>query len=144
MKKQLVLVLVLLTLTLGSYAQSTLGSGSSLTLTVEGAKVQATWEAETHDFGEIPQGEPVRYTFHVLNTGNQPLKLERVKPSCGCTATDYTQEPIAPGEKGHITATYNAAATGYFSKSIVVTTNVEEQPNTILRFTGEVVAKEGP
>lgn len=124
-------------------AQSVFGEGSSLNLTAEGAVIKAEWEAEAHDFGKIAQGEPVTHTFYVKNTGNQPLLITRVKPSCGCTAADYTQEPIEPGEKGYLTATYNAAATGFFSKTIVVTTNVEDTPTTLLRFTGEVLPKEG-
>lgn len=125
-----------------SQAQSVFGEQASLNLVQADAIIEGTWESETHDFGQVTQGEPVSHTFWVENTGNQPLELTNVKPSCGCTAADYTREPIAPGEKGYITATYNAAAMGFFSKTIVVRTNNEDERPTLLRFTGEVV-KEG-
>jgi len=28
-----------------------------------------------------------------------PLYITNVNASCGCTATDYTKEPVAPGAK---------------------------------------------
>ncbi|MEM9984812.1 MAG: DUF1573 domain-containing protein [Bacteroidota bacterium] len=143
MKSIVLLGSLMLALTQVSLGQSMFGGESSLNLTVAGVEIEGTWEAETHDFGSIKQGEPVSHTFYVKNTGNQPLELVRVIPACGCTAADYTQEPIKPGETGYIKATYNAATVGYFSKTIVVTTNEEDTPNTILRFKGEVMAKEG-
>jgi hypothetical protein len=63
----------------------------------------------------------VKFTFK--NTGKTPLLISNVQASCGCTTPDYTKEPIAPGKKGSITATYNAAAVGQFNKTITVTSN---------------------
>jgi hypothetical protein len=53
--------------------------------------------------------------------------------------TDYTKEPIAPGKKGSVKATFNAAALGAFNKSIRVTANVEGGAET-LYIKGEVVS----
>ena len=38
-----------------------------------------------HDFGKIPQGKPVYYSFDIVNTGKAELKLDNVQASCGCT-----------------------------------------------------------
>ncbi len=100
------------------------------------------WGSPTeHNFGKIAQGVPVTTTFEFQNTGTTELILSGVKPSCGCTTPDYTKEPIQPGKKGFIKATFNAASVGVFHKSITVTSNVSEQP-VVLTIKGEVLAKD--
>lgn len=104
----------------------------------EGAMAVANWVDKTHDFGEITQGIPVNHTFSFTNTGNKDLKIESVKASCGCTATNYSKEAIAPGEQGFVTATYKASAQGVFAKSITIHTNADD-PVTVLKLRGEVL-----
>lgn len=98
------------------------------------------WKAETIDLGEIPQGTPKPIEFSFKNTGTKSVLITNVKPSCGCTTSDYTKEAIAPGKYGFVKASYNAAAAGAFTKTITVTTNAEETPK-VLTFKGTVVAK---
>jgi hypothetical protein len=76
-----------------------------------------------HDFGQIPQGKPVYYTFEIVNTGKKELKLENVHASCGCTTPEWSQDPIAPGATSKIKVGYNAAAENYFEKFITITYN---------------------
>jgi hypothetical protein len=90
-----------------------------------GAAPNFEWVETTHNFGDIPQGTPVTYEFEFVNSGQVPLIISNVRGSCGCTVTDYSKEPVAPGEKGMVKATYNAKALGAFNKSIRVTANVE-------------------
>jgi uncharacterized protein DUF1573 len=96
------------------------------------------WKSEQIDLGEIPQGKPVSIDFEFVNTGKTAVVITNVKASCGCTATDYTKEPIAPGKKAVVKATYNAAAKGGFTKTVTVTTNADEAPKT-LSFKGTVI-----
>lgn len=95
------------------------------------------WNETQHQFGEIKKGVPVTITFEFTNTGNTDAVLTNVQGSCGCTTTDYTHEAIKPGQKGKITATYNAANTGSFSKTITVTTQDTGNP-IILTLVGVV------
>ncbi|MES2849552.1 MAG: DUF1573 domain-containing protein [Bacteroidota bacterium] len=78
------------------------------------------WIKESHDFGEIAQAKPVTVEFAFTNTGDEPLLIADVVPSCGCTASDYSKEPIAPGKLSKIKITYNAASVGSFAKTITV------------------------
>lgn len=96
------------------------------------------WVSTTHNFGKIQQGKPVSHEFTFTNDGSSPLVISNVKGSCGCTVTNYTKEPIAPGKTGMVKATFNAAAAGSFNKSIRVTANVEGATET-LYIKGEVV-----
>jgi hypothetical protein len=64
---------------------------------------------------------PVSVAVYVItNTGDQPLVLTDVDPSCACSVAQWTQTPIAPGEKGKIVVDFDAKALGHFDKSIAV------------------------
>ncbi len=79
-----------------------------------------------HDFGKIPQGKPVYYTFEIVNTGTTELKLDNVQASCGCTTPEWSREPIAPGATAQIKVGFNAAAEGSFDKPITITYNTNQ------------------
>lgn len=97
------------------------------------------WQAEMHDFGNITQGDIAKHTFTFKNTGEHPLKITRVKPSCGCTTPSYSTEEVAPGEEGFIEVAFNSKGrSGTQNKAVTVTMNTPTR-NKVLRFKGEVV-----
>jgi hypothetical protein len=103
----------------------------------------AAFDAQTFDFGKIKQGTPVTHEFTFTNAGSVPLIITNVQASCGCTTPDWSREPIAPGAKGFIKATYSAASMGAFTKSVNVTANV--QGGTVqLLIKGEVQGEVQP
>lgn len=80
----------------------------------------------THDFGEFSEADAVqKCTFTFKNVGGQPLVINQAVASCGCTVPEYTKAPVAPGETGKITVTYNGKGKfpGHFKKTITVRTN---------------------
>jgi hypothetical protein len=79
--------------------------------------------ADAHNFGSIRQGRPVTYAFTFYNKGKEPLKLENVTASCGCTTPEWSSEEVAPYGKGIITVGYNAAGEGNFEKSVTIVYN---------------------
>ena len=99
------------------------------------------WEEETHDFGQLPQGTPATTRYYFTNTGKTDLIVENVKPTCGCTTPNWSKENIAPGQRGFVEATYNAAAPGNFNKGITVISNATT-PTKMLYLKGEVLKKE--
>ena len=104
----------------------------------ENAASTVVWKAETIDVGQIPQGTPKAIVYEFKNTGKTAVVITNVQGSCGCTATDYTKEPILPGKSAKVTATYNAANKGAFTKTVTVTTNAESTPK-ILTLKGTVI-----
>lgn len=99
---------------------------------------EITFDKVEYDFGRILQGEVVSYTFHFTNTGNAPLIITSVDKSCGCTASDYPVEPIAPGEGGDIKITYDSKGHfGFQTKTVTVNANTVPSRST-LRFKAEV------
>jgi hypothetical protein len=96
------------------------------------------WAATVYDFGQIKAGVPVTHEFSFTNTGDIPLVVTSVQASCGCTVTSYSREPIAPGATGFVSATYNAAKVGQFTKTVTVNANTDESV-VQLTIKGEVV-----
>ncbi len=101
----------------------------------------AKFATETINLGKIKQGVPTKAVFTVTNISNQALIIENANPTCGCTISDYTKEPIAAGKTGIINATYNAAGVGHFDKHLTVKfAGIDEIKSITL--TGDVVAAE--
>jgi hypothetical protein len=96
------------------------------------------WNETVHEFNKIPQGTPVSCEFKVTNKGATPLIIQNTTGSCGCTVPEWTSQPIAQGKTGSVKATFNAAASGPFNKTITVTFN--NGTTEVLTIKGEVVA----
>lgn len=101
-----------------------------------------SWTETEHNFGTFKEEVGLQTAkFEFANTGNEPLYVTNVRASCGCTATDYSKEPVQPGGKGFVSVSYNSTGRpGKFNKSVTVTTN-EFQPTSVIRITGEVIPK---
>lgn len=89
------------------------------------------FESETHDFGNIPQNKPASYEFKFSNTGDAPIILAAVRPSCGCSVAEFTKAPVKPGEIGTIKVTFNAAIKGPFTKQFTVKSNTKTPVKTL-------------
>lgn len=98
----------------------------------------AKLNVETYDFGKIKQNVPAVATIVVTNIGTEPLIIDQATPSCGCTISDYTKTPIAPGKTGTIKATYNAAALGHIDKTLTVKFAGADDVKFV-KLTGEVL-----
>jgi hypothetical protein len=89
-----------------------------------------------YSFGKIPQGRPVIHVFEIQNTGKEPLLLENVQASCGCTTPEWSRDAIAPGATVPIKVGYNAYSEGHFNKTITIFYNNGQ--TKALTITGEV------
>jgi Protein of unknown function (DUF1573) len=94
-----------------------------------------------HDFGKIPQGKPVVYSFEIKNTSDKPVVVENTYASCGCTTPDKIVEPIAPGATTKLKVQYSAAGVGPFTKDVHIKLAGITQEK-IVQITGEVLAPE--
>jgi hypothetical protein len=128
----------MLSLTLGLMSFSAISPANALASKVSSVASSILWKSESIDVGQIPQNTPKAINYEFKNTGKTTLIITNVKGSCGCTATDYTKTPILPGKSGKVTATYNAANKGAFTKTVTVTTNVETTPK-VLTLKGIVI-----
>ena len=99
MKAKLLLT-ILLSLTIGcAYAQEELNS----------ALVFETYE---WDFGQIDEADGVvQHTFRFVNVSNNPIQIDNVATSCGCTTVLYSTQPVAGGEYGELTVAFDPSRT---------------------------------
>ncbi len=100
------------------------------------------FETSSHDFNKIKEdGGKVEYTFVFKNMGSEPVIINKVKSTCGCTTPDWSKEPVAPGNTGKIRVVYNPLnRPGKFYKTVTITSNAENSPVT-LKISGEVLPK---
>lgn len=100
----------------------------------EGPLPVLQFEKVEHDFGTIREGEKVNYTYKFTNNGQAPLIIQSAQPSCGCTAPDWTREPIPVGGTGFVKAEFDSKGKpGIQNKTITVTANTWPKQQT-LRF----------
>ena len=98
-------------------------------------------DSTSKDFGTIKEGQKLEVAFRFKNSGDKPLVIDRVQPSCGCTVAEQSKEPIAPGGEGQIRATFNSEGrTGVNHKTLYVFANIKG-PQNALQFVVQVEKK---
>lgn len=108
--------------------------------TIALAAPQLAVEQPQYNFGTIVQGTRVDHVFTLKNTGDTPLLIKQVKPSCGCTAATVSSTTIMPGKKGEIKASFDSKNFyGTVNKGIVVESNDAKTPAHNLSLTGTIV-----
>ena len=84
-------------------------------------------ENNIFNFGEIAHKDVVMYNFVLKNVGLNPMKIDRVSTSCGCTASDWSNEIIGIDEETTVTAKFDSTdKLGNFIKTITVKGNFDD------------------
>ncbi len=83
----------------------------------------------------------IHASFVVKNSGDSVLRLESVRPGCGCTVVKY-DTLIKPGKSAKIESAVNIKGyrSGPISKSITVTSNAENEPTVRLSIKATIQA----
>ena len=89
-------------------------------------RTQVQFNQTEIDIGKLKQGQPETVKFELKNTGVNPLIIQQVETSCGCTKLEWTKHPIKPNQFGEIKVTYDAKYPGRFVKGIMVFRNTEK------------------
>jgi len=93
------------------------------------------------DFGHVVQGEEIRHLYRFRNVGDAPVRVRRVKASCGCAIPMHSEEPVPPGGEGTIELLLRSASVfGDIRKTIDVTTEpaTAEPVQLVVRGTVEI------
>ena len=70
---------------------------ATLTLALLGsARAALVWENPVADLHPSISDQTAVAHFKYKNTGDKPIKITSVKPSCGCTTAAPPNDPIAP------------------------------------------------
>lgn len=115
-----------------------LGYGSAF------SQISFDFQEDEVDFGVIEEGEILTYTFNFINSGKDTIRLTEenrdVRPSCSCTASEYSKEKIGPGGSGKIKAGFNTTGRlGIFNKTILI--SQRGTPYKTLLIKGVVIKK---
>ncbi|MCF8241601.1 MAG: DUF1573 domain-containing protein [Melioribacteraceae bacterium] len=121
----------------------------SLNAQLVGPKISSNESA--FDFGVITEGQIVEHDFVVFNTGDDLLKIEKVRASCGCTAAQPDKTELKPGESATISVKFNSAnRRGTQRKYVYVYCNDPENAiyklsfSTFIQAEGDKTEKSGP
>lgn len=129
--RKLVLSMVMMLFVVAAYAQAAKNT------VVEGPQI--TFQETEYNFGDIKQGEKVEHVFSFKNTGTAPLVLSNVLTTCGCTASEWPKEPIAPGKAGQIKVTFNSAGKmGVQNKVVTIVSNAVNAQEQV-KMVGNIV-----
>ncbi len=105
------------------------------------AQGKLEFKKDMHEFGVVAEGTQANFDFEFINTGNAPVVISNVSASCGCTTPFWTKEPVLPGKKGKVTASYNSnGRPGVFHKTVTVTSNAQNA-QLVLTIKGTVQPK---
>ena len=114
-----------------SNAQGVMASQSDDNLI--GSVTSIQFENKKFNFGTATSGDKVNASFKFTNTGKEPLIISDVKTSCGCTASDYPKEPLAPGDSAEIKAVFDTGGkSGNQTKNVTVMTNTDPATNVLI------------
>lgn len=99
------------------------------------ARAALTWETTEADLHPSLSDKTAVAHFKYKNTGDKPVKITSVHPSCGCTTAALAKDVVGPNESGEITATFNIGdRSGVQMKNITVRTDDEAMEPTILKL----------
>ena len=92
-----------------------------------------------YDFGTMPRGSSLEYSFAVSNKGNVPLKIFQVMGACDCMVNAPGKKVLKPEEVTAIHVKVNLREKGRINRSFVVLSNDPYTKAYPLTITGNVV-----
>ncbi|MEJ7643298.1 MAG: DUF1573 domain-containing protein [Chryseolinea sp.] len=109
----------------------------------EGPLPAMEFVSQDHDFGTINEGDVVEHTYTFKNSGAAPLIIQNAQGSCGCTASDWTKQPIPVGGTGFVKAKFDSNGKANIQNKTVTVTSNTWPKQTVLRFKAMVTPKDG-
>jgi len=101
-----------------------------------GPKIE--FESLEINYGQISKGDNGVRIFKFTNFGSEPLIINKVYSSCGCTIPKKPSSPINPGQDDEIQVKYDTNRVGPIRKIITVLSNATNSPTVSLKITGNV------
>lgn len=94
-----------------------------------------------HDFGVIALGNttsPLQHTFVLRNQSKNPVRIQRLSTTCGCTDASFDVDRVPPGGSVRVSATLHLSDSGTKEAQVLLDTDQEGQRvvRLTLRATG--------
>jgi len=101
-------------------------------------KAEFKFDSELYDFGEVLNGDTVSHVFAFSNVGTEPLIINDISTSCGCTVANWSKKPVMVGERGFVHVKFSKRHDpGLHQKIFVVKANTKD-PYTVLKILAKV------
>jgi len=102
-------------------------------------------EPASQDLGEVPR-EPLELTYTVRNEGGNPLRIEKVSTSCGCTKATMERDTITPGDSAELRVTMDPTEDNLYGdllRVIYLRSNDPDNPEVEAEFRVTIRKPEG-
>jgi len=94
------------------------------------------WQTQQLEFHPSLYATEVKAEFRFVNQGKDPVTIDAIVPSCGCTTAVTDQLTYQPGKKGVLTATFHVGQmTGLQNKSINIRFKGDARPVILTMIT---------
>jgi hypothetical protein len=114
---------------------------ASTVFTAAGSGPKIEFDTKTFNCGTVIEGktDKLNAVFIVKNTGDGILKLQSVRPGCGCTVVKY-DSLVQPGKTVKIESQVTIAGyrSGSISKAVFVTSNALNEPSVTLTIEAKI------
>ena len=107
----------------------------------EATKTSMSFNTLKIDFGKIKEDSENPATFIVTNTGKNPLIIERVDVSCGCTTAKKPEKPILPGKSDKIEVVFHPKVGQLDTQEKTVTVTATTDPSIVVLKINAFVVK---
>jgi hypothetical protein len=110
-------------------------------LALAGSGPRITFDKVTHDYGKVMYGNTVNEEFKFTNTGDETLRIENLRSTCGCTKAVQGSSEIAAKGKSKITASFDTTglSPGRKRKTLFVHSNDPVNPEVELTIFADVI-----
>lgn len=97
------------------------------------AQENVKWLETVHNFGAFDESlGKVSCNMRFINLSDRPITIRQVHVTCGCTSPSFDRNPIAPGDTGSVTLSYDPAGRpGRFEKKVYVDLSTTPERYTI-------------
>ncbi|MGC6424025.1 MAG: DUF1573 domain-containing protein [Lentimonas sp.] len=89
-----------------------------------------TWDQTEARIELKPDEKEARATFTVTNNGDKPVRIARIKTSCGCTGSIVNRKIVEPGKSAEIVGTFHKGKRQGLNHNRLEVF-IENQPNAI-------------
>lgn len=122
-----------------------LGMGLGFTA-CSGSSPQIELEITNLDLGEAVNGEIVSRDVLVRNVGQNPLEIETVSTSCGCTSATLDPMVVAPGASANLhiemdTGAHGPELTGPLVRQVFIASNDPNQPEAEVELSVNILPR---
>jgi hypothetical protein len=100
-----------------------------------------SFKEKVHDFGEVPVDSPLKWRFEFTNSGDAPLIITGIEPSCHCVSTQWTRGVIAPGATGFVDVSVSPPHDMRFYRTLMISSNAVNYDPALMRYEIDVTGR---